>query len=736
MAKKKQPPTPPQKEQISPQQITSTLEENYMPYAMSVIVSRAIPEIDGLKPSHRKLLYTMYQMGLMTGARAKSSKVVGQTMTLNPHGDAAIYETLVRLTEGNGALLHPLVDSKGNFGKQYSRDMAYAAPRYTEVKLNPICAEFFSGIDQDAVDFVDNFDATAKEPLLLPTSFPHILVNPNQGIAVGMTSSFCSFNLREICEATIALIQDPNVSLLPILKAPDLPTGALLLYDPKEMEEIYRTGRGSFKLRARYHFDEKNHCIEITEIPYTTTVEVIVNKIISLAKAGKLREITDVRDEIDRNGFKLAIDIRKNTQPDLLMEKLYQMTPLQDSFNCNFNLLIGGVPKTLGIKGILSAWLDFRLDSLRRQISFDVSKKSQKLHLLEGLEAILLDIDRVIAIIRQTEKESQVVPNLMAAFSLDKNQAEYIAEIRLRNINREYILNRTKEKTALAEEVQRLQETLKSERKLKNLICRQLREVAKKYGQERRTGILPIENIQALPVEDWVEDYPVWILLTEEGYCKKIPVTSRTQGEQKLKEEDRILQQLETTNAADLLFFSDRQTVYKLKTSQLPDGKPQSLGEYLPNLLGLEDGEKLLYVVATTTYQGNLLFFFVNGKAAKVPLSAYQTKTNRKKLKNAYSDKSPLLALYDLAQEKEFLVLRDRDKACLFSTTLLPLSATKTAGGIQVYTLKKNSAVTAVLPVEQLPENIRQYFRTTKLPTTGHFLQEEHQEILFPLLES
>ena len=736
MAKKKQPPTPPQKEQISPQQITSTLEENYMPYAMSVIVSRAIPEIDGLKPSHRKLLYTMYQMGLMTGARAKSSKVVGQTMTLNPHGDAAIYETLVRLTEGNGALLHPLVDSKGNFGKQYSRDMAYAAPRYTEVKLNPICAEFFSGIDQDAVDFVDNFDATAKEPLLLPTSFPHILVNPNQGIAVGMASSFCSFNLREICEATIALIQDPNVSLLPILKAPDLPTGALLLYDPKEMEEIYRTGRGSFKLRARYHFDEKNHCIEITEIPYTTTVEVIVNKIISLAKAGKLREITDVRDEIDRNGFKLAIDIRKNTQPDLLMEKLYQMTPLQDSFNCNFNLLIGGVPKTLGIKGILSAWLDFRLDSLRRQISFDVSKKSQKLHLLEGLEAILLDIDRVIAIIRQTEKESQVVPNLMAAFSLDKNQAEYIAEIRLRNINREYILNRTKEKTALAEEVQRLQETLKSERKLKNLICRQLREVAKKYGQERRTGILPIENIQALPVEDWVEDYPVWILLTEEGYCKKIPVTSRTQGEQKLKEEDRILQQLETTNAADLLFFSDRQTVYKLKTSQLPDGKPQSLGEYLPNLLGLEDGEKLLYVVATTTYQGNLLFFFVNGKAAKVPLSAYQTKTNRKKLKNAYSDKSPLLALYDLAQEKEFLVLRDRDKACLFSTTLLPLSATKTAGGIQVYTLKKNSAVTAVLPVEQLPENIRQYFRTTKLPTTGHFLQEEHQEILFPLLES
>ncbi|HIW48471.1 MAG TPA: topoisomerase IV [Firmicutes bacterium] len=736
MAKKKQPPTPPQKEQISPQQITSTLEENYMPYAMSVIVSRAIPEIDGLKPSHRKLLYTMYQMGLMTGARAKSSKVVGQTMTLNPHGDAAIYETLVRLTEGNGALLHPLVDSKGNFGKQYSRDMAYAAPRYTEVKLNPICAEFFSGIDQDAVDFVDNFDATAKEPLLLPTSFPHILVNPNQGIAVGMASSFCSFNLREICEATIALIQDPNVSLLPILKAPDLPTGALLLYDPKEMEEIYRTGRGSFKLRARYHFDEKNHCIEITEIPYTTTVEVIVNKIISLAKAGKLREITDVRDEIDRNGFKLAIDIRKNTQPDLLMEKLYQMTPLQDSFNCNFNLLIGGVPKTLGIKGILSAWLDFRLDSLRRQISFDVSKKSQKLHLLEGLEAILLDIDRVIAIIRQTEKESQVVPNLMAAFSLDKDQAEYIAEIRLRNINREYILNRTKEKTALAEEVQRLQETLKSERKLKNLICRQLREVAKKYGQERRTGILPIENIQALPVEDWVEDYPVWILLTEEGYCKKIPVTSRTQGEQKLKEEDRILQQLETTNAADLLFFSDRQTVYKLKTSQLPDGKPQSLGEYLPNLLGLEDGEKLLYVVATTTYQGNLLFFFVNGKAAKVPLSAYQTKTNRKKLKNAYSDKSPLLALYDLAQEKEFLVLRDRDKACLFSTTLLPLSATKTAGGIQVYTLKKNSAVTAVLPVEQLPENIRQYFRTTKLPTTGHFLQEEHQEILFPLLES
>ncbi len=731
MPKKKPTAPAPVVEQITPQPITDTLELNYMPYAMSVIVSRAIPEIDGLKPAHRKLLYTMYQMGLMSGPRAKSSKVVGQTMQLNPHGDAAIYETLVRLTEGNGALLHPFVDSKGNFGKQYSRDMAYAAPRYTEVKLAPICAELFADIDKNTVPFVDNFDATMKEPLLLPTTFPNILVNPNQGIAVGMASAFCSFHLQEVCAATIAYIKNQNCTLSNYLQGPDFSTGGELLYDEAEMNRIYETGRGSFKLRCTYTYDEKNNCIEVTEIPYTTTVEVIIDKIIALVKAGKIKEITDVRDESDRNGLKLAIDVRKNTKVDVLMHKLYQQTPLLDSFSCNFNLLIDGTPKTLGIKGILEAWLQFRITSLRGQLAFDIEKKGKKLHLLEGLEQILLDIDKVIRIIRETEKESQVIPNLMAAFSLDQAQAEYIAEIKLRNINREYILNRTKEKGDLETELQRLKETLESEQKIRALICQQLKQVAKKYGKPRQTRIVPVDEVETPPQEDFVEDYGIKLFLTEENYFKKITLVSmRAAGEQKLKEEDKILLTCDTTNAADILFFSDQQNVYKMKANDLAECKASSMGDYLPNLLNLAYGEKIRFLVPTTDYSGQLIFFFENGKAAKVPLSAYQTKTNRKKLMNAYSAKSPLLAMFYAPEEMDLILLRDHDKACLFSTALLPLSSTKSAGGVQVYTLKKNSRITAIADAASLPQEWKQYFATTKIPSTGHFLNEEQKEAL------
>ena len=727
--KKKPEPKPIVPAHIQEMPITETLEQNYMPYAISVIVSRAIPEIDGFKPSHRKLLYTMYLMGLLRGDRTKSSNVVGQTMRLNPHGDAAIYETMVRLTTGNGALLLPFVDSKGNFGKVYSRLMAYAAPRYTEVKLAPVCQELFGDIDKNTVTFVDNFDGTMQEPLLLPVSFPNILVNPNQGIAVGMASNFCSFNLREVCDTTIRYIKNPDCDLLESLPGPDLPTGGELLYQEAELRQIYDTGRGSFRVRAKYHYDKKSSCIEVTEIPYSTTLEAIQDKIIQLVKAGKIKDVTDVRDETDLNGLKLTLDIRRSADPELLMRRLFALTPLEDTFSCNFNLLIDGRPKTLGVREILGEWLRFRLASVKNRLAYDIEKKTQKLHLLQGLSQILLDIDKAIRIIRETELESMVVPNLMLGFTIDQVQAEYIAEIKLRNINREFILNRIKEREGLEAELRELQATLGSDAKIKNLIAQQLRAVAKKYGEERRTAIVtPEEGPLPAPAE-LIEDYGVRLFLTEQNYLKKISLTAlRTSGEQKLKEDDQVCQELDTTNRAEVLLFSDRCCVYKLKAHEIPDGKASQLGLYLPNLLGLSEGERILYVTATKDFAGYMFFVFQNGKAVKVPLGAYATKSNRKKLVNAYSDKAPLAYLAHIPEDSDFLLLRDADKATLMNTALLSESVSKNAGGIQAYTLKKNSKVSRVIPKDEFLSNNVEYYRTQKLPTTGHFLQEADKQ--------
>lgn len=726
MAKKNKKITEIKPEKISTQIITDTLELNYMPYAMSVIVSRAIPEIDGFKPSHRKLLYTMYKMGLINGARTKSSNVVGQTMKLNPHGDITIYETMVRLTEGNGSLLHPFVDSKGNFGKQYSRDMAYAAPRYTEVKLSPICNEIFADIDKNTVEFVDNYDSTTKEPLLLPTTFPNILVNPNQGIAVGMASSICSFNLKEVCETAINYINNPETDILETLKAPDLPGGGKLLYNRSEMEQIYSTGRGSFRVNSKYKFDSKNNCIEITEIPYSTNVESIIEKIIQLIKAGKIKEITDIRDETDLGGLKIAIDVRRNTNIEILMHKLFQQTPLSDTFSCNFNILVDGHPKTMGIAEILENWKNFRINSIKGQIAYDIEKKSAKLHLLKGLEKILADIDKAIAIIRHTELESMVIPNLMAGFDIDEKQAEYIAEIKLRNINREYILNRTKELGDLEKELKDLNDTLKNERKIKNIICSQLKTVIKKYGVERKTEIVNAEEIRVIPEEKLIEDYPLKIFLTEHNYFKKISLVSlRTAGEQKLKEDDRIIIEEESTNRSELLFFSDMFNVYKTKLSDINDCKASSLGDYLPNMLDMEENEKIIFVTHTTDYSGFLFLLFENGKAVKIPVEAYKTKTNRKRLINAYSSKSRLIFMTFISDDRDFVLTRDNDKACLFNTSLVSVSATKTSGGTQLYTLKKNSAITNICTVEEFKSSNIEFYRTNKIPSTGHFLLED-----------
>ncbi len=708
---------------IQEQSIIQTLEQNYMPYAMSVIVSRAIPEIDGFKPSHRKLLYTMYDMGLLKGDRTKSTNVVGQTMKLNPHGDSAIYETLVRLTEGNGALLTPLIDSKGNFGKQYSRDMAYAASRYTEVKLADICQEVFADIDKNTVDFVDNYDGSMKEPALLPTTFPNILANPNIGIAVGMASSICSFNLAELCEATAAYIKNKDVDLCDILPAPDFSTGGELIYNRKEMEQIYRTGKGSFKLRAIYRFDADQNCIEIYEIPYTTSLEIIIDKIIALAKSGKAREITDVRDETDLNGLKITIDVKKGTNPDLLMHKLYAFTPLSDSFSCNFNVLIDGKPMTLGIAQLLDHWTSFRIKSIRRQIRFDIDKKSEKYHLLQGLSKILLDIDKAISIIRNTEKEQQVIPNLMAGFDLDKVQAEYIAEMKLRNINKEYIIKRTNEMTTLAQEIQDLQDTLQNENKIKQIICKQLKHVAKKYGQPRCTEIIQEEKIATIKKEDFIEDYGIKLFLTEQNYFKKISLASlRSAGEQKVKEDDKIVWEIETTNRADILLFSNQHNVYKVKASDIADTKASAMGDYLQNLLGMEAEEKIIYMTTTYDYTGYMVFFFANGKAAKVQLSAYATKNNRKKLLKAYADRSPLVYMEHIETDKEYFVMRNEDKATVISTALLSVSASKSAVGMQVYQLKQNSSVTAVISIEHIDFDVS-YYRSSKIPNTGHFIQ-------------
>ncbi len=724
MSKKQKTIEVPKEYYIEEQKITDTLEWNYMPYAMSVIVSRAIPEIDGFKPSHRKLLYTMFKMNLLKGDRTKSSNVVGQTMKLNPHGDSAIYETLVRLTEGNGALLLPFVDSKGNFGKQYSRDMAYAAPRYTEVKLAAICQEIFADIDKNTVTFVDNYDGSMKEPLLLPTTFPNILVNPNLGIAVGMASSICSFNLKEVCKTTIQLLKNENADILQTLQAPDFSTGGQLIYNENELKRIYETGRGNVKVRAKYRYDEKSNCIEIYEIPYTTNIESIMDKIFVLVKSGKIKDITDVRDETDLNGLKIAIDVKRNTKADLLMHRLYQMTPLSDTFNCNFNLLIDSKPMTLGVRSILNHWIAFRINSIKHQLEFDIAKKSEKYHLLIGLSKILAGIDKAISIIRHTEKEEMVIPNLMAGFSIDEKQGEYIAEIKLRNINKEYILKRIEELDTLKEEIESLKETLSDEKKIKMMIAAQLKQVSKKYGKDRKTEIIMEQEMEEIPEQELIEDYGIRLFLTEQNYFKKISLVSlRSAGEQKLKEDDKITFEIETTNKADILLFSNKQNLYKLKANDIVDTKASSFGEYLFNLLGMEQDEKIIYMTTTYDYSGFMVFFFDNGKVAKVQLSSYATKTNRKKIINAYSNKADIVFMEKLEEDADFVLLRNIDKALLFHTSLLPLTASKNASGVQVYRLKKDSCVTAVFKKEMFLSDDVEYYRTEQVPATGHFVQ-------------
>ena len=672
------------------QPITETLEKNYMPYAMSVILSRAIPEIDGFKPSHRKLLYTMYKMGLLTSARTKSANVVGQTMRLNPHGDVAIYETLVRLSRGYEALLYPYVDSKGNFGKAYSRDMAYAASRYTEVKLEKICQELFSDIDKDTVDFVDNYDATMKEPKLLPVTYPGILVNANMGIAVGMASSICPFNLGEVCETTIALMNDPSHDISSTLTAPDFPGGGYILYNKAELDKIYSTGRGSVTVRSRYTYDKQNNCIDITEIPPTTTIEAIMDKVIDLIKAGRIREIADMRDETDLSGLKITIDLKRGTDPDKLMQKLFRLTPLEDNFSCNFNVLVGGMPKVMGVGELLSEWIAFREDCVKRRIYFDLTKKKEKLHLLRGLEKILLDIDKAIRIVRETEEEREVVPNLMIGFGIDETQAEFVAEIRLRQLNREYILKRTDEIGELEKDIAEMESTLQSRRKIRSVITSELRQVIKKYSQPRKSILIFPSDEPQEAEEDDTPDYPVNLFFTREGYFKKITNQSlRMSADQKLKEGDSITQSVTATNRSELLFFTDKCQVYKTTAADFDDTKASVLGDYLPAKLGMDSGENPVFMAVTTDYQGYLLFAFENGKAAKVPLSAYATKTRRRKLANAYSDKARLVQALQLAEDCEVLFTSSDTRMLIVHSGLIPAKVTKDTQGVAVMTLKK-----------------------------------------------
>ena len=672
------------------QPITETLEKNYMPYAMSVILSRAIPEIDGFKPSHRKLLYTMYKMGLLTSGRTKSANVVGQTMRLNPHGDAAIYETMVRLSRGYEALLYPYVDSKGNFGKAYSRDMAYAASRYTEVKLEKICQELFADIDKDTVDFVDNYDATMKEPRLLPVTYPGILVNANMGIAVGMASSICPFNLGEVCETTIALMQDPEHDIASTLTAPDFPGGGYILYDRAELEKIYATGRGSVTVRSRYTYDKGNNCIDITEIPPTTTIEAIMDKVIDLIKGGRIREIADMRDETDLNGLKITIDLKRGTDPDKLMQKLFRLTPLEDNFSCNFNVLVGGMPKVMGVRELLGEWIAFREECVRRRIFFDLTKKKEKLHLLRGLEKILLDIDKAIRIVRETEEEKEVVPNLMIGFGIDETQAEYVAEIRLRQLNREYILDRTEEIGQLEKDIAEMEGTLQSRRKIRSVITAELKAVEKKYSQPRKSMLLFPSEVPAEEPEDDTPDYPVNLFFTREGYFKKITNQSlRMSGEQKLKDGDEVAETVQAANRSELLFFTNRCQVYKTAAGEFEDTKASALGDYLPAKLGMESGEVPVYMAVTNDYSGFMLFGFENGKVAKVPLSAYQTKTRRKKLTAAFSDKSPLAAALQMEADGEVLLLSTDTRMLIVHSGLIPAKVTKDSQGVSVMALKK-----------------------------------------------
>ena len=709
------------------QAISETLEINYMPYAMSVIVSRAIPEIDGFKPSHRKLLYTMYKMGLLNGAKTKSANIVGQTMRLNPHGDAAIYETMVRLARGNETLLHPFVDSKGNFGKVYSRDMAYAASRYTEAKLDGICGELFRDIDSDTVDMVDNYDATMKEPSLLPTTFPNVLVTANQGIAVGMASNICSFNLAEVCNTAIALMNDPDADILETLPGPDFSTGAELLFDEAATRDIYTTGRGSFRLRAKWRYEKKDNVIEIYEIPYTTTSEAIMDKVAELIKAGKIKEINDMRDETDLNGLKLAIDLKRGAEPDKLMQKLFRMTPLQDSFPCNFNILIAGMPRVLGVGEILEEWTAWRTECVRRRLYFQIQKKEERLHLLKGLERILLDIDKAIKIIRETELENEVVPNLMIGFGIDEVQANYVAEIKLRNINKEYILKQTRNVADLEKEIAELNDTLNSARKLKNLIISELKAVSEKYGQPRKTEII-YEAAQIEPEEemDDIPDYPVTLFISKEGYLKKItPQSLRMSGEQKFKEGDSLAFSRETNNRAEILVFTDQFQCYKSRLSDFDDGKASLLGDYLPQKLGMDAGENVIQVILPGDYKGFILFFFENGKAAKVPLSAYETKTNRRRLTGAYSDKSPLKTAIALDADCQMAVYTTDGRAAVISTAQLLPKTTRNTIGVSVISLKKKAALSSAVLLEESGIVNPSRYRTRNIPTAGALLKEE-----------
>ncbi|MBR5218418.1 MAG: topoisomerase IV [Clostridia bacterium] len=697
-----------------------------MPYAMSVIISRAIPEIDGFKPSHRKLLYTMYKMGLLTGNRTKSSNIVGQTMKLNPHGDAAIYETLVRLTSSNEALLHPLIDSKGSFGKQYSRDMAFAAHRYTEAKLGSICSELFTDIDKDTVDFIDNYDGTMREPVLLPAAFPAILTNANQGIAVGMASNICSFNLRELCETTIALMKNPGHDIASTLLAPDFPGGATLLYNQNEINEIYNTGRGSFKLRAKYTYDKKNNCIEVTEIPYSTSVEAIIDKLAELIRDNKLKEVSDVRDESDKNGLKLTIDVKRGTDADKLMTRLYKLTPLQDSFSCNFNILINSSPRVMGIAEILSEWISFRMNSVKRRVAFDIKKKEEKLHLLLGLKKILLDIDKAIKIVRETEDDAQVVPNLMSGFGIDKIQAEYVAEIKLRNLNKQYILKRTAETDELAKEIEDLKYVLGSDKEIKKIITADLKRISTKYGQDRKTLIIKEDEVEHYTEEKYIEDYNLKVFLTRANYLKKISLVSlRSAADHKLKEDDEIICEYESTNKCDLLLFSDKQTVYKVKLYDLPDCKASAMGEYLPNILGLEPDEKIVYAIPTEKYEGIMLFAFENGKVAKVPLAAYETKLNRKKLANAYGAASPLASALFLPADGDIVLTTSAEKILTASTADIPLKTTRSTQGVQVMRLKKGSVLSSMTDIASSALAAPESYRARNLPSGGYYPKDD-----------
>lgn len=716
---------------VENQPITDTLTENYMPYAMSVIVSRALPEIDGFKPSHRKLLYTMYKMGLLTGARTKSANIVGQTMKLNPHGDMAIYETMVRLARGNEALLHPYVDSKGNFGKAYSRDMSFAASRYTEAKLDPICAEIFADIDRDIVDFVPNYDNSMTEPVLLPTRFPAVLVNNNVGIAVSMASNICSFNLSEVCETAAALMKNPEHDIVSTLKGPDFPGGGFILQDENELRRIYATGRGSVKVRSKYIYDKAANCIEVTEIPPTTTIEAIIDKIVEQVKLGKLKEISDVRDESDLSGLKITIDLKRGQDSEAVMKKLFRITPLQDVFSCNFNILVGGMPKVMGVAEILEQWTDFRITCVKRKTKFELARKKEKLHLLTGLKKILLDIDKAIKIIRETEDDAEVVPNLMIGFGIDETQAEYVADIKLRNINKGYILKRIEEIDSLKEEIADMEDILSSERRVKQIIISELGDIAKKYGKPRKTMFIYGTEDEENEAEEEIPDYPVNLFFTREGYFKKItPQSLRMSGEQKLKENDEIIETYDGSNRAELLFFTDKYQVYKARACDFEDGKASVMGDYLPVKLELDPDERIIKMIAAEDYSGTLVMFFENGKCAKVPMASFETKTRRKKLANAYNDGSPLVSMTLIDGDCEFMLSSDAGKVMIFSTVLILPKAARDTQGVQVMRLTRAKLRSAVKYKDGMIKDADSY-RTKTVPVAGTLYDEDTDQLKF-----